>query len=219
MNLLRRVSLSLACVTCGAWIAVACGGAQDSPSGPSPDAASPLDSSTTARDSASAADAREGDADAGTPADASKSADGAGSNDASKSTDASKNADASKGDGSVSVFDAGGEEDAPAPLDCAEAGDIPLTCSQGSPCNCSPGCSVSEGTGPTSCDLSCTCSNADNTGVFQCVQDCPPDAAPPADCTQGVACVPGVECGGQYDDLCLCDNTGHLQCPPGFDGG
>jgi hypothetical protein len=89
------------------------------------------------------------------------------------------------------------------------------TCASGAGCNASFwACSVSEGIGLQACSLVCTC----DAGSLECNQDCPPDAAPPADCVQDVACVPGVRCGGD-PPVCLCDNTGHLQCPFGWDGG
>ncbi len=89
------------------------------------------------------------------------------------------------------------------------------TCASGAGCNASFwACSVSEGVGLSACALVCTC----DAGAFECNQDCPPDAAPPMDCVQDVACIPGVRCGGD-PPVCLCDDTGHLQCPPSWDGG
>jgi hypothetical protein len=126
--------------------------------------------------------------------------------------------DAEKG---VPAMSADGGEDVGAvlsPLNCAEAGDIPVRCAQNAPCNCTSECSTSEGTGPRACALVCSCDNAENTGAFQCSQDCPPDAAPPADCNAGVTCVPGTECGGD-PPVCLCNDKGILECPADLDGG
>jgi hypothetical protein len=88
-------------------------------------------------------------------------------------------------------------------------------CAEGASCGGTPECSMSEGIGFSACALICTCGDA---GVFDCTQSCPPDAAPPADCAPGVECVPGVWCGGD-PPMCLCDNTGHLECGSGYDGG
>jgi hypothetical protein len=187
---------ALAFVAGSAWIAVGCSEAGEP--APSPEAAGSSDSGNAARDSSVGADAGAKDEDGSTSADVSKSADAP--------------------DGAVVASDDAAGHDAPTTLDCSDAGDIQVTCAQGAPCNCSSECSTSEGTGPFACALLCSCNNAESTGAFQCSQDCPPDASPPTDCHQGVGCVPGVECGGD-PPVCLCDNTGHLQCPPGFDGG
>jgi hypothetical protein len=117
-------------------------------------------------------------------------------------------------DGSVPGADAGASGDAASDApDCSVPDNV--ICAQGASCACSSSCSISEGTGASACNLSCTCSAA---ATFDCTQDCPPDAAPPTNCVQDVSCVPGVQCGGN-PPVCLCDNTGHLQCPPGWDGG
>jgi hypothetical protein len=211
-----RILLALACLAFGISGALACSAKVDD--GPVPDAASP--SGDSAVDSSAAGDAVAGDGaqnestaprSDGSTQDA-RQAD-AGHADASPG-DASPR-DVSPGTGEGGVLDSGGAPDSPSGIDCAEAGVLPVMCAQGSPCNCYPECSMSEGTGPSACSLLCTC-NA--SGYFDCTQDCPPDAAPPAHCVQGVTCVPGVECGGN-PPVCLCDNTGHLQCPPGWDGG
>jgi hypothetical protein len=201
MNVLGRISLTLIGGTCSASIVLACSGAVAPAVEPSPDAST-----------------LPGGPDAGKDSSAPIADVGVEEEEAASKPDAAKSFDASDGAVTKVDADAGRDEDAPAPLNCADAGDIAVTCAQGAPCNCSSECSTSEGTGPTACALICSCDNPDNTGVFQCSQDCPPDAAPPADCNAGVTCVPGTECGGS-PPVCLCNDKGILECPAGFDGG
>jgi hypothetical protein len=181
--------------SCGACVAVACADevAQTEPDA-SQEAASPthsVDATTGLSTEAGATPPTEGGA--------ATKVDAANNNNL-------PDADASN-DGLGDVADSGSEGEASSNVDCTN--DFTVTCAQGAPCQCSPlGCSMSQGTGASSCDLVCTCNSNE---VFECSSDCPPDAAPPANCSQGVACTPGVMCNGDAS-TCLCDNTGHLDC-------
>ena len=191
-----RVPYVLLLASSGACLAVACAEevAQMEPDA-SPEAASPsrgVDATTGTSIEAGAAPPNEGGA--ATKVDAANDNNLPGADASNDSLD--------------DIADSRNEGEASTGAGCGVNANV--TCAQGASCQCSPlGCSMSEGTGASSCDLVCTCNSAE---VFECSSDCPPDAAPPADCAPGVACAaPGVMCNGDAS-ICTCSNLLQLDC-------